>query len=231
MNAKSDRQSRTPRRLRALVLAAVAVLMLAASWRGVFDTNENPRGWDTTQITAFILAEVNLSVTRWQLGDTLSICTRGSSQCILVAYANPMSQFAWAKARNVDSREKPIDATLWERFINWLWGQSSTVITELAMVGFLWDTGIVPIGVVTVGPLVPSGQGGVSLSCSACHNGDFGRARQVDGPVFAGLVVPQPMTRELAQVVDLHLNSVDWPLIASISDFVTFGLAAEVKHP
>jgi hypothetical protein len=63
------------------MLAAVALLMLAAGWRGAFDTDDNPRAWGNDQIAAFIYAEVNPSILRWDLGDTLTICTRGSSTC------------------------------------------------------------------------------------------------------------------------------------------------------
>lgn len=157
-------------RLRRLGIAVTAVALIAASWRGVFDTSDNPRNWDNTEITAYVYAEVNPSINQWKPGDTLTICQSGSTTCILVAYANLVSTFAWAKARNIDSREKPIDASLWEGFLNWLKGQGKTSFGDMEMVTFLWDYDYVPEGTVTVGPLMPVGQGGTSLPCSSCHN-------------------------------------------------------------
>lgn len=151
------------------LMLLLAASVIAAEWHGVFDTNENPRTWNNTQIIEFIYGTVNLSVDIWRRGDTFTLCQANSTTCILVACVNPLSSAGWAKGRNVDSRQQPVAPDLWEQFINWLWGQGTSSITDAAMVYFLWGYEVVPVGAVSIGPLMPINNSVTSVSCESCH--------------------------------------------------------------
>lgn len=157
--------------LRSLTIIALATLLIAASWRGVADAPEDPRTWSNTQIGQFIYASVNtsLSIGRWYPRDTVTICEAGTSNCILVAYINPMSQYAWAKAKNVNSREKPPDVSRWDRFIEWLLGRGG-VPSDTSLEALIADWSSVPEGSVTVEALRPDD---TLTKCTGCHGSDW----------------------------------------------------------
>lgn len=160
-----------PKTWRSVVIIALAAFLIAASGRGVFDTQEDPRAWSKSQITRFVVGTVNASLftKQWQPGDTVTICQAGSSRCILVAYLNIMSHEAWAKARDVDSREKPPDVSLWDRFINWLFGRGGVPSTT-TLEALIGDWSTVPAGSVTIGTLRPDD---TLTKCTGCHGSDW----------------------------------------------------------
>lgn len=177
------------------LLMASAVLLLAATWHGVFDTdpNQNPRSMERWEIAAFITSVVNprLQTTLWSPGDTLTICQGGSNTCMIVAYI-PGGTDAWAVARHTDSRERPPEATYWERFWKWLLPNPIPIsLGSLNSIYSEWAYESLPVGTVTVGDIVmdgyvPSGGEWVSstpsmssassassassTSCGTCHD-------------------------------------------------------------
>src|SRR5258708_3344238 len=65
-----------------------------------------------------------------------------------------MSHDAWAKAKNVDSRNQPPDVSLWERLIKWILGRGGMPPTG-SLETLIADWGEVPPGTVTVEPWQP----------------------------------------------------------------------------
>lgn len=161
---------------RSLVIIALAALLIAASWRGVSVTQEDPRGWNDADIAKFILGTVNssLSIGQWKRGDTVTICQAGSSRCILVVYANIMSHDAWLKARDTDSRNAPPDVSLWERFLKWFLGRGG-VPSTVSLETLIAEWGEVPTGTVTVEPLRPDD---TLTKCTGCHGSDWQQIAQ-----------------------------------------------------
>jgi len=215
---------RLPQTWRSVIIIALAALLIAASWRGVSDTQEDPRGWNNTEIARFILETVNssLSIGQWKPGDTVTICQAGSSRCILVAYINPMSHDAWAKAKNVDSRNQPPDVSLWERLIKWILGRGGMPPTG-SLETLIADWGEVPPGTVTVEPLRPDD---TLTKCTGCHGSDWQQIaqrptweplRRVEASGWLALIGAAAMS------VDARLgwSKDDWQLVRRLSGDMT----------
>lgn len=110
------------------LIIILSILLIAAGWWGAWDIPENPRTFDVEQLTVAIRTYVNGTEKAkqiWVRGDTVTLCQKGTDNCVLAVYYNPYTSNPWTVEANVPNRKAP-DNSWFKKLMEIIFGGASS---------------------------------------------------------------------------------------------------------